>query len=319
VLAYHFEEEPTSGSTIQTTLRFVELVEGPAKLCRRYSFQWEGNTSQPRHWQPDESSTIALFRGETPPVEGSNASLIERNIADLLTMHIERAARVDNSMVIVLGPPLPKIVGRLAYRCINQTATVAFFTWPDLYQCGYPVPAPTESRRWLGPVPSFHDDAVLRTFYAWQSGGTPVRLDLLSQQFGSSSYSLMISTKTSDRVTLIDKLIAQREAISLPSGKRLYVPYELAVLSKSVRWSDEKFRLVLSQHSDALRKEIDSRLIQKVVDNGVSCLEPKTVAARLGQDASYAKEILYYELESEVADAGLRTGLRNFLRPRIRL
>src|SRR4051794_22265436 len=101
VLSYDFDRIPTTASKVLTTLRFVELVDGPPRTCRRYSFHWEASDKLQRHWEPDVSSTIYLLRGGGDPLgDASHSGFIERNVSGLLAMHHDRAAKVDGSMVL---------------------------------------------------------------------------------------------------------------------------------------------------------------------------------------------------------------------------
>ena len=158
----------------------------------------------------------------------------------------------------------------------------------------------------------------MRTFYSWQTKGTPVRLDLFCQQFGSSAESFRLAEDIQERVGLIDELIEVSEPTILASGHYLSVPRDLAVISKSVRWSEETFRRTLQEHLQSLEREIDRHLLSPVLKDGILSLEPETAAAKDRYDRSYAEELLYFALDQEVASAGVRTGLTNFLRQRLR-
>ncbi len=273
-----------------------------------------------RHWQPGVSETAGLFRGRLIPEGGvEDSTFLERNIADLVTMYICKAAQEPGAVIMVKGPPLAKIIGRIAYRNLHRSVTIAFFA-PDTCSVGRPNLLSNSGSRWFGPIPSLHEDALLRTFYSAGPAGPKqiVRLDMFSQYLGSEDEmegdgSSHRRRSIRERLDLIDSIVdrgSDRHKEQLG-----YVPRELSVLKRSLKWTDNDFKALLRDNENRISQFIARETVRSVIETGILGVEPNdSLADRLKtSDRLYFQEALFAELQESVESFGLFHGMIEFI------
>lgn len=313
VLGYNFDQSPLDGYSSRFELRFAafKLMDiSPVGSRREYS--WTTPTGPERDVEPH-----VLSRGETSlPFRARN--VLERNIADLVTMHITQLAG-ERATVIVMGPPLRKVVERLAYRCLSSGLTIAFLTWPEVAGATF-FGSPDEAG-WTGPYPSFHEDSYLRTYHytrGLQESGTPVRMDLFCQTLGDTARAQDRSVHLEGRMLSVSKVIAANPFVKA-DGARVQIPDCLGVLRRSLQWSDDKLRSELGRYEGRLHKT-DKDRVSAINSHGVLALATaggggpiKARENRLAIDGGYVRELLFADLEQEIEDFG-RQGVLRFVR-----
>jgi hypothetical protein len=292
------------------------------RRCFRHEIPFSFPLEPSRHWHPGASETLGLVHGRLIP-EGAteDSTLLERNIADLVTMYVCQAAKRKNSVVLIMGPPLAKIVGRLGYRNLHHSVTIAFFTWGK-NAVRVPRFSAIAGSTWSGPTPTLHEDALCRTFYSVKPTGdisTRVRLDLFSQYLARDGEPID-AHDAEPRHTPQKKLAILNSIIKAGYGFRtvegvIDVPRNLGMLSRSLCWSDEKFKRALKQNRDSLIQTVLPNRVDNLINNGVLEVEPRsTLAHRLKtEDPLFMRETLFSELEQKIEDLGSLAGMTAFI------
>ena len=332
-LAYGFDRVIRQESIATFKLRFASLMlresgNSKEKTCARHEFSWDVPIAPSHHHEPGVSGTVglAMRRDSLTSAPQMESTILERNIADLITMHVGQAAKVRNSLVIVLGPPLSKVIGRLAYRCINSSTTVAFFSWPDVFETEY-GPVVSAGLEWHGPYPSFHEDANVRTFY--YPGGAhpkivPVRVDLFGQSFGGSARCRASADATDERLASIKSLVASAP-FKCSDGSVAQIPYDLGRLQMSLRWDDERFLTMFERHKKSFVSKNETAKVAHLQKGGILGMRSWNIGdqgsrpllnphERLGAETSYARERLFAYLQQEIDQFGERDGFVRFVR-----
>jgi hypothetical protein len=306
-LGYHVE--PASRPKLKTaaSIEFAAISgfeKDKSCLRRRFICMQECLT---KHWQSDATEPIGLFGLPDPSADLQLTSMLDRNVADLLTMFISAVAASEDSVVLIAGRCLTRVVSRLAYRCVTNNALIAFFTWEDPLALGPNIPE-YGTGEWSGPFPDFHEDSMVRTFYGRKA---PVRVDIFLQNFGSIARSAQIPENILARLQRLDQLSASAGGSSVSP-----VPPDLIMLATSLCWSDERFRGVLEEHRALLENMIGMVRFREIADRGITAVEPaERLAARLGtKDQAYIRERLFLTLQQKVDTLGLAGGLADFLR-----
>lgn len=132
----------------------------------------------------DVSSPIGLFQTASSITPEENERL-ERCLSDLLVWVIQPQLAISPLGVILIQGgdhrPLNKLIGRLAYRFPRAELTIAVVT-SDAAPSTNPPSAHLDTD-WDGPIPPFHVDSIIRTYFYKRNG---VRVDLFAQ--GLSKY-----------------------------------------------------------------------------------------------------------------------------------
>jgi hypothetical protein len=291
--------------------------------CERLFFECRVPHGVTEHWQPGVSGTFDASYGRSGRSTADRAmELLERNLSDLITMYVTNSARRDRSITIVLGPPLPGLVGRLAYRCLNRNAIVAFLTWMSPICTGPRFKAEGNVNsllaKWCGPFPALHEDSLTRAFYNYSregSGTMSVRLDLMCQSLGAGNLSEDVFSSLISKLEALDQIIGSKGAFRFPAGRAAYLPHELARLSLSLRWTDRKFKALLKDNERQLSEAAGADRVAALARDGVTSIEPiDALAARFGStDQNYIRERLFESLERRVAALGMIQGTIEFL------
>ena len=145
---------------------------------------------------------------------------------------------------------------------------------------------------------------------------TPVRLDIVSQPIGAGNLSDDIWTTLTERLQALDQIISHKGAFRFPVGQSAYVPHELARLALSLRWSDRRFKVWLTERRGVLSDIVGPERLAMLIEEGVTGVEPMEVlAARFGSaDRSYIRERLFESLERRIAMSGSTQGTVEFLK-----
>jgi len=314
-LGYRWREPQFDGhyGTVSFDFAATKGVTGTTRVTSRKSFTCTFPVQPIRHWRPGVSETVGLtYSGWRRTDDEQSSRFLERNISDLVTMHVCEAAKEPNSTVVVMGPPLPKIIGRLASRCLRNDLTVAFFSWEEGWQLG-PELSGYGPPDWSGPFPSLHEDWPVRTFYHQPPSGRHVRVDFFCQLFAGRERSVDVLSILTERLAVLDRLIRSHPFLDVNGRDEVRIPFELGLLGRSLRWNSDDFWAGLQRNE--IKERITSEQLERFRSEGIVALEPvNRLAARLGtEDRGYLTEVLYSELEVEVERRGLVQGFINFL------
>lgn len=329
ILAYSFRQRLEKDLSSASTLRFGSITTvGVDKSCFRYEFGWSIPPSPLERRRPGVSEAIGLCASKRfPGADGSteDSTILERNIADLITMHVNKVASRERALVLILGPLLSKVVGRLGYRCLKNSITVGFLSWPDVCEAGCSNGIRIEGG-WHGPYPSLHDDSNVRTFfYTAAPGGMPVRLDLFAQSFGGSDRARSSAAQSSASLQAVKQVIAA-DPFRHPADANLQIPADMGLLSMSLRWSDKRLKTAVSRFGPRLHAQADKERINAIEKDGVLGLSrlslPKAkdrgTASILHRgevtDPNYDREWLFCQLERETQQFGEEEGIKRFMR-----
>lgn len=126
---------------------------------------------------PDVSSAIGRFL-TTSEISLADNERLERCLADLLMNNMHRYLREEGPVLLVEGPPLSKLIGRIGYRYPRPEVTIAFVTIRPEY-LPQPGGASVMSDGWNGPFPGLQEDTVRRTYFRYKP--IPIRLDIFAQ------------------------------------------------------------------------------------------------------------------------------------------
>lgn len=131
----------------------------------------------------DVSSPIGLFRTASPISPEENERL-ERCLSDLILWVIHPQLAKAPRVLLIQGPTLNKLIGRLAYRFPRAELTIAVVTINAFPHRMNPIsPHHDADRDWDGPSPPFHVDSIVRGYVLKHS---VIRVDLFAQ--GLSKY-----------------------------------------------------------------------------------------------------------------------------------
>jgi hypothetical protein len=129
----------------------------------------------------DASSPIGLFRDRRQTISDTENERLERCLADLLMCQLPSQLHEVAATIFVQGPPLSKLVGRIAYRYPRPEIAIAFVTVDDRYFA--PPPHPTaihgSGHEWDGPFPDLQEESLTRRFYSIFE--PRLRVDFLTQ------------------------------------------------------------------------------------------------------------------------------------------
>ena len=126
---------------------------------------------------PDVSSTIGLFL-EAQTITLKENEQFERCLADLLLYFLYPHLKQETgTRILIQGPPLPKLIGRIGYRYPCPDLTIAFVTVDDRY-FSPPSIGPFPNSKWDGPFPDLQNDSLIRRFYNMEE---KIRVDLFAQ------------------------------------------------------------------------------------------------------------------------------------------
>jgi len=325
ILAYAYERNPSSQlqSSVQLRCACITTTQtngSTQKSCVRHEFSWVSPHSVPFVEESDVSMTQGILTsGHSAAIPEIESTVLERNIADLITMHVSAvAANKHNACIIILGPPLPKIIGRFSYRCISRSTCIAFLSWPGTH-----IGSTSSHNTWHGPFPSFHEDVNVRRYQYTAEQDVPVNLDIFGQELGGSCSIRACAEEVTRRFERVHQIIEASpwKQRNHPSVK---VPHDLGLLTMSLRWSDERFKSLLQTYSKNLTSRNDLQRIRKLKSAGIVGMRGFTATpieqARIQPqfrgrlEESYAKEVLFANLESDVRLHGERDGFMRFIR-----
>lgn len=322
MLGYSFEESIADDLRRSTRLRFGAITVGAtAKQCSRYEFVWNISPTVPDQSRSETAEMLDTARTDSM---GRDHLILERNIADLVTMHIGHAASQGRTLILARGPLLSKVIGRLGYRCLKEDTVFGFLSWPDVCKTTSAMGVRLQSG-WYGPHPSFHDDSNVRTFSYMGSGAMPVRLDLFSQAFGDSDRARGSAAQISANVNAVKRVIAA-EPFKHPAGIDVQVPADLGLLSRSLHWSDERLKKTLSHFGPRMHSPTDKERIDAIEKEGILGLRrwtlPKSRASEQTSllhrgdigESEYLREHLFYGLDLEAKRFGEEEGVKRFVR-----
>jgi hypothetical protein len=305
------------------SIQFAVITGLEQLRCERLFFECAIPREAVEHWRPGVSSTFtsipSRLRATTRIRE---TEVLERNVGDLITMYVTNAARAERAIILVAGPPLPGLVGRLAYRCLNRNAIVAFVTWESSICQGPQFKSEGSVNslfaKWCGPFPAFHEDSLTRAFYSYGQEGpatNSVRLDLLSQPLGADNLSEDVFVGIREKLELVDRIVCSKGAFKFPSGQMAYIPHEMGTLSLSLRWTDRRVKMFMEQHRPQLTAATGPEKFAAVMERGITAIEPMDVlAARFGSgDQNYIRERLFESLERRTIASGPLQGITDFL------
>jgi hypothetical protein len=317
-IGYHLGSAAATltGRRMQLT---VGVISNPGCRCERFEFSFDIPTKarSPLATAESVSGTIGLVTGQS---ETSNVAyldqIVERNLADILTTFILEFVERKDSVSLIKGPPLSKMMGRLAYRCFPQEATVAVLTYNCAYAEGLIIDG-YGKHPWSGPFPSLHEDSVKRTYFSAIDSGrrqlVPARLDIFHQDIGFYS-----GRENSYANRLLAKLDKVNNLVGAQPGKDCrVVPRPIEILDRSLAWSDQRFRLEIEQHQERLRDHhVPEELLGQLSELGITALEPKRpLHGRMQVEPKYAAELLFEELQRSIeVNGGMADGLTHFLR-----
>ncbi len=126
----------------------------------------------------DVSSAIGLFREKYQTITLKENEQLERCLADLLLYFLyPHLNKETGTKILIQGPPLPKLIGRIGYRYPCPDLTIAFVTVDDRY-FSPPTFGPFPNSEWDGPFPDLQDDSLIRRFYNIEE---KIRVDLFAQ------------------------------------------------------------------------------------------------------------------------------------------
>ena len=122
-----YPEEESSGTW---NIEFA-VVKGLEKFsCDRLSFRCRMLREPATHWRAGVSGTFVFSPSYAEAEAGEHElPMLERNVGDLITMYVTDAVRSGECTIVIMGAPLPGLVGRIAYRCLSRKAVIAFLTW----------------------------------------------------------------------------------------------------------------------------------------------------------------------------------------------
>jgi hypothetical protein len=320
-IAYSWEPNGYAG---RWNIEFAVIKGLKEHSCDRLSVECQMVHSTVNHWEAGVSGTLMFSQ---PHVDSDaterDLTFLERNVGDLITMYATDAARTGDAIILIAGPPLPGLVGRIAYRCLNRKTIIAFVTWMNPICHGPRFKAEGSFNavyaKWSGPFPVLHEDSLTRAFYNYtreERSMIPVRLDILTQPIGVANPGEDILSTLTQRLEVLDQIICHKGAFRFPSGQIAYIPQELGRLFVSLRWNDTKFKTWLSENRTALVGTVGEARLNQLISEGVLTIEPReTLAARFGSaDTNYIRERLFEELEWCIAAAGPEPGTCEFLK-----
>lgn len=126
----------------------------------------------------DVSSPIGLFRAKQLNISEKENERLERCLADLLMCFIHPHLQESGATILIQGPPLSKLIGRIGYRYPRPDLTIAFVT-TDARFFRPPAIAPDSDDDWDGPFPDLQEESIMRRFYYLRD--LRVRVDLFAQ------------------------------------------------------------------------------------------------------------------------------------------
>jgi hypothetical protein len=126
----------------------------------------------------DVSSPIGLFRAKQLNITEKENERLERCLADLLMCFLHPHLREHGTTILIKGPPLSKLIGRIGYRYPRPDLTIAFVT-TDTQFFRPPAITPDSDDDWDGPFPDLQEESITRRFYYLRD--PQVRVDLFAQ------------------------------------------------------------------------------------------------------------------------------------------
>lgn len=116
----------------------------------------------------DASSAVGLFRERRQTISEAENERLERCLSDLLLCELHPHLCETDAVVLIKGPPLPKLIGRIGYRFPRRGVTIAFVTVDARYFSAprQPPAVPERNSDWDGPFPGEQEESLTRCFYS---------------------------------------------------------------------------------------------------------------------------------------------------------
>jgi hypothetical protein len=135
----------------------------------------------------DASSPVGLFRYRRQTVSEAENERLERCLSDLLLCQLHPHLTGLDATILIKGPPLSKLIGRIGYRYPRSEITIAFVTVDERYFWlpRHPPAMRNPGNEWDGPFPDFQQESLTRCFYS--TFEPRLRVDFFTQALAHSS------------------------------------------------------------------------------------------------------------------------------------
>jgi hypothetical protein len=142
--------------------------EQNGKKTGRLEARYEAEPTAVSEIRIDASSPVGLFRYLRQTISEAENERLERCLSDLLLCQLHSHLHEPDATILIEGPPISKLIGRIGYRYPKPEITIAFVTIDEKFFSPprHPPAVRDPSDSWDGPFPDQQQESLTRCYYS---------------------------------------------------------------------------------------------------------------------------------------------------------